>query len=89
MAKTKPLTKAERAWLTELQEVLNRCPSKRIGFFTIGDPAVCLHDATREDEIGDHQEKEGGEWASAAAAIGADFGGVALYFPNAVHSTAG
>ena len=32
------LTKKERAWLNELQEVLDRCPSpKKIGFYTIGD----------------------------------------------------
>ncbi len=30
------LTKKERAWLNELQEVLDRCPSpKKIGFYTI------------------------------------------------------
>ena len=89
MAKTKPLTKAERAWLEEGQKWLNRCPSKRIGFYTVGDADICLHDATRENEIGDEQDANGGEWASAVERIGADFGGVALKFPNAVHSTAG
>jgi hypothetical protein len=89
MAKTKPLTKAERFWLTELQELLNRCPSKRIAFFTVGDSFVGLHDATREDEIGEYLDKEGGEWCGAVKDVGADFGDIGLYFPNAVHSTAG
>lgn len=87
--KTKPLTKAERVWLDELQEVLNRCPSKRIAFFTVGDAWVGLHDVTREDEIGVYQERNGGEWGGAASKIGADFDGKQLTFPNQVHSTCG
>jgi len=89
MAKTKPLTKAEKAWLVEFQELLNRCPSKRIAFFTVGDNFIGLHDKNREQEIGDHQGRNGGEWCSAAQDLGADFDGVTLNFPNAVHSTAG
>lgn len=89
MAKTKPLTKKERAWLEDVQELLNRCPSTRIAFFTVGDPFVGLHDATRENEIAEYLDKEGGEWSSAAKGVGADFDGVGLRFPNAVHSTAG
>ena len=39
------LTKKERAWLNELQEVLDRCPSpKKIGFYTIGDKSIYLYD---------------------------------------------
>lgn len=89
MAKTTQLTKAEKDWLNDVQELLKRCPSKRIAFFTIGDSFVGLHDATREDEIGAHLDKFGGEWCGAAKDIGADFGGIGLFFPNAVHSTAG
>jgi len=89
MAKTKPLTKAERAWLIELQELLNRCPSKRIGFITIGDPSVTIYDVQREDEIDQEQQATGCEWGTAAARIEADFGGVCLFFPNAVQSTSG
>lgn len=86
---TKLLNKRELAWLEKLQTVLNECPSKRIAFFTIGDSFVGLHDATREDEIGAVLDRDGGEWCGAAKQIGADFGGIGLYFPNAVHSTAG
>ncbi|WP_072058886.1 hypothetical protein [Escherichia coli] len=46
------LTKKERAWLNELQEVLDRCPSpKKIGFYTIGDKSIYLYDLRRMDEI--------------------------------------
>jgi len=86
---TKPLTKKELDWLKNLQTFLNECPSKRIAFFTIGDSFVGLHDATRENEISEYMDREGGEWCGAAKATGADFGGIGLYFPNAVHSTAG
>ena len=42
------LTKKERAWLNELQEVLDRCPSpKKIGFYTIGDKSIYLYDLRR------------------------------------------
>ncbi|EOA6970706.1 hypothetical protein ACWAZR_004589, partial [Escherichia coli] len=35
------LTKKEQAWLSELQDVLDRCPSpKKIGFYTIGDKSI-------------------------------------------------
>lgn len=86
---TKPLTKKELAWLEKVQSVLNECPSKRIAFFTIGDSFVGLHDASREDEISAYLDDSGGEWCGAAKDTGADFGGVGLFFPNAVHSTAG
>lgn len=89
MAKTKPLTKGERAWLAELQEVLNRCPTRRIGFSTIGDSNVSIHDAAREREIDHELEKNGGEWVSAASRLGADFDGVTIDFPNAVQSISG
>ncbi|ELE21472.1 phage protein [Escherichia coli KTE57] len=46
------LTKKEQAWLNELQDVLDRCPSpKKIGFYTIGDKSIYLYDLRRMDEI--------------------------------------
>ncbi|WP_048796176.1 MULTISPECIES: hypothetical protein [Serratia] len=83
------LTKAEKKWLEELQEVLNRCPSKRLEFFTIGDPSIGVIDATRTHEIESEQEQNGGEFCRAASKLEADFGGYTLDFPGAVHSTAG
>lgn len=83
------LNKKERAWLEEFQEMLNRCPSKRLSFATIGDPFLLVFDKTREDEIYAEIESNGGEFISAAARLKADFEGYTLDFPNAVHSTAG
>ncbi|QKJ88067.1 hypothetical protein PMPD1_3137 [Paramixta manurensis] len=87
--KRNALTKAELAWLEALQELLNKCPSKRIAFFTVGDDFLGLHDANRENEIAAELDKNGGEWSSAAQNIAADFNGFCLNFPNSVHSTAG
>lgn len=83
------LTKAEKKWLEELQELLNRCPSKRLSFATIGDPSLYVLDKTREDEIYAELESDGGEFISTAARIKADFEGYTLDFPGPVHSTAG
>lgn len=83
------LTKAEKKWLEEFQEVLNRCPSNRLGFYTVGDAFIGVIDATRTDDIDNEQEQNGGEWCRAASIVGADFGGYTLDFPNQVHSTAG
>ena len=44
MAKAKRLTKAETKWLEELQALLDACPSKRLGCYTIGDPSVTVFD---------------------------------------------
>ena len=45
------LTKEEIKWVEKAQEILNECPSKRIGFFTIGDSDLTLYDNTKMDEI--------------------------------------
>lgn len=46
------LTKKELAWLQELQDVIDRCPSpEKIGFYTIGDPAIHLYDRRHDKEI--------------------------------------
>ncbi len=83
------LTRAERAWIKELQDVLDRCPSQRLAFSASGDRDLMLHDATREHEISAHMEEHPGEWRSAATEVGADFGGVHVVFPGNVHSVAG
>ncbi|EMK1274663.1 hypothetical protein V8M30_000246 [Serratia marcescens] len=45
------LTAAERKWLNEVQKVLNRCPSTRLGFFTIGDKDVFVYDKRLDKQI--------------------------------------
>lgn len=86
---TKPLTQKELAWLDQMQNLLNKCPSNRIAFYTVGDSFLGLHDAGREAEIGQYIENNGCEWGSAAKYTGADFNGYVLNFPNCVHSTSG
>lgn len=89
MGKAK-LTKKEKTWLDELQGVLNRCPSpNRIGFYTIGDPTICLYDLSRYDEVTKRLDtRQSSEWCTAVADSGAGFDEV-ITFPAAVESTAG
>lgn len=83
------LTKAERAWLADVQAVVNRCPSKRLGFYTIGDPSVTLWDRDKTDDVFNALDRrDAGEFCSAVEVAGAGFDAV-LYFPNNVESTAG
>lgn len=83
------LNKKEQAWLDELQEVLNRCPSERLGFFTIGDPQIAVYDRSKESEIERMLDRrESGDWCGCVLKAGANFDEW-LDFPAAVHSTAG
>ena len=81
------LTRAERKWVQELQKVLDKCPSERLGFFTIGDCDVSLYDKGMESQITARQDR-GEDFGPAATAVGARFDEV-LLFPSNVHSTAG
>jgi hypothetical protein len=44
MMKVKKLTKAESDWLAEFQRLMDRCPSKRLGCYTIGDADIRIYD---------------------------------------------
>ncbi|HGW6120853.1 hypothetical protein ACUND9_11355 [Serratia sp. IR-2025] len=81
------LTKAEKKWLDELQEVLNRCPSKNLGFYTIGDPRLHVYDLRKEQQIDDHMDRHNHDFCHAAKVVDADH--CDLWFPAQVHSTAG
>ncbi|MFK3927389.1 hypothetical protein ACI2J7_01320 [Serratia bockelmannii] len=81
------LNKKERAWLDELQEVLNRCPSTRLGFFTIGDKDVFVYDKRLDKQIDELQDSGGRDFGLVVNDLDAGFG--ELTFPAAVHSTAG
>lgn len=81
------LTKAEKKWLDELQEVLNRCPSKRLGFATSGDRDITVYDSSFSDLIFIVLEREGGDYIPTATKLGAVLGGI--NFPSPVESTAG
>lgn len=81
------LNKKERAWLDELQEVLNRCPSKNLGFYTVGDPMLHVYDRRKERQLDDYMDRHGLDFCKCARALDAGF--CDLYFPAAIHSTVG
>ncbi|EEW3262269.1 hypothetical protein [Escherichia coli] len=84
------LTAKERAWIDELQAVLDRCPSpKKIGFYTIGDPTIFLYDLRRDKEVQDALDnRSSGDWCTSVASVGAGFDET-IDFPSGVLSTAG
>ncbi len=84
------LTKKEQAWIDELQAVLDRCPSpKKIGFYTIGDPSICLYDLRRDKEVqAALDSRASSDWCTAVASVGAGFDET-IDFPSGVLSTAG
>lgn len=75
------LTKAEKAWIAEVQAVLNKCPSKRIGFYTIGDPQVYLWDMDKKKNVFGHK----GDFSPAVKDADAEFE-LHLDFPTPVES---
>jgi hypothetical protein len=56
MKPVKPLTAAETKWLDKLQALLDKCPSERLGAFTIGDPSLSIYDKTYFDDFRNSQE---------------------------------
>lgn len=82
------LNKKERAWLDELQDVLNRCPSERLGFYTVGDPQINVYDRSKELEIERVMDASEKDWCGCVLIAGANFDEW-LDFPAPVHSTAG
>lgn len=82
------LTKEEKAWVKKLNTFLAKCPSKRIGFYTIGDRTVFLFDVTHYKEICEVMDNGGGDWSGCVNEIGAGFD-EELIFPNQVESVAG
>lgn len=90
MSKHVTLTKKEQAWVDELQDVLNRCPSpKKIGFYTIGDPTIFLYDLRKVNEVEKALDSRGAsDWCQAVKAVDAHIDEV-IIFPSPVESTAG
>lgn len=81
------LTTAEKKWLNDVQKVLNRCPSKRLGFATAGDRDITVYDSSFSDLICETLEHEGGDYIPTAIKLGAVLG--VINFPSQVESTAG
>lgn len=83
------LTKDEQAWVEDVQAALDRCPSKRLGFYTIGDPNVILWDRDKTDDVFlALDSRKARDFWLAVEVVGAGFD-ASLDFPNAVESTAG
>jgi len=80
-------TKKELDWIAELQEVLNKCPSKNLGFFTVGDPYITIFDNRKLQKIYEKSTDIGLDFCNGVHDTDAEIGSIA--FPNAVHSTAG
>jgi hypothetical protein len=81
------LTKKEQAWLDEVQAALNRCPSKRLGFYTTGDHNVHVYNLDQQDEVNDLVDNGKHDFCQATKATNADFH-ESLDFPALVESTA-
>lgn len=82
------LTKAEAKWIADMQELLASCPSKRLGFFTIGDPDITVYDYRKEGAIMKIMDNGSSDYGNAVDKAGADLN-ISLKFPNCVHSVAG
>lgn len=76
------LTADEKKWLKKLQRVLDECPSKRLGFYTIGDPDVFVFDKDKE-----HLMTQERDFCLMVADNDAEL--FRLRFPSGVYSTAG
>ncbi|ANZ52241.1 hypothetical protein Ahp2_59 [Aeromonas phage Ahp2] len=83
----KPLTAAEAKWVKDLQTLLNKCPSKRMVAFTIGDPMVVIYDSSFSGEIDDIMNRSNKDVCQVVTALGAELATVTFPFP--VESTAG
>lgn len=82
------LTKAEKEWVATVQAALDKCPSDRIGFATVGDNFLTLFDIRGLDKIDAALKSGNCDFVPTADKLGL----VAietLTFPHPVESTAG
>jgi len=80
------LTDVESKWIAKLQKVLNGCPSRRLGFYTIGDSSIVIYDKSKDDAI-EATATESGFFCNAVDEHDAKLAEVT--FPSNVHATAG
>lgn len=79
------LTAKEQKWIDGLQKHLDKCPSNRLGFYTIGDNTIFLYNLEFEEEILAHGQDD---LARILKMNGWGFDEV-LFFPNAVEGVCG
>ena len=83
------MTKAEAAWVAEVQAVLDRCPSERLGFFTIGDRDVSIFNKAKEEAANKLMDtRKASDFGPALDQVNGRFN-ASLIFPTNVYSTAG
>lgn len=82
--KRRPLSKREEAWIRRLQKTLDACPTKRLGFFTIGDPDVSIYDNRFDQHLDAFSDSD---FCTAVDRLDVRLG--EIVFPDAVQSTAG
>lgn len=82
------LTAAERKWVRGVQKALKNCPSKRIGFFTIGDDNVVLYDLEKFDKIPTRISDEA-DLVSLLDKYDLRLDDEVIYFPNCVEGVCG
>lgn len=80
------MTKKESDWVDKMNKLLAKCPSDRLGFFTIGDHYVCMFNTDILSE--DSKLLDNTDLVGIAASEGALFEEV-IYFPNAVNGVCG
>ena len=82
------LTAAEKKWLSDFQSLLDACPSKRLAFYTIGDPCITVYDKTKDGAINEMMDSgKASDYGIAVDRLKAEI--VSLRFPSHVHSVAG
>jgi hypothetical protein len=82
------LTKAEKLWLRMVQDLLNQCPSERLGFYALGDPCLFVYDRSKDAEISKYNDStKTGDFGHGVEEFDASF--ATLKFPSSVHSVAG
>lgn len=88
MSEVLPLTPEEKKWLKKLQNVLNECPSNRMGSYTIGDNNITIYDISANDsEEAENLARDNNDWCDVVAATDTEL--AIINFPFAVLSTAG
>jgi len=86
--KPRPLSKAEINWLKRLEKLLMNPPTKRIGFYTIGDANLQAYDSRFEDHI--HHRLDNGlssDFCVATSDLDVDL--MSVKSAVNIHSTAG
>lgn len=83
------LTSEETKWVSDLQAVLDRCPSRRLGFYTIGEDSICMWDVEKYDAVFSAlRDRLVADLGSAVECCSAGFDET-ITFPNPVESVAG